>query len=193
MGVPTTKAGEIRPYRAGRCVSHGSLGFSISFPDTGLCQGESEKELSLLLLHRQSSHCGGKKKTPKRDKLHSSQTFGLVSKWGSVVISALSPQSPRSSLSRARCSRASPRCDPACTDSSRGTVNPFICGFSYLPLADGWEEPAPLRSAQTPWGKQGISQPNPRSECKNTREVTRRKKAGGGGGRLKNLQTNLKE
>lgn len=60
MGVPTTKAGEIRPYRAGRCVSHGSLGFSISFPDTGLCQGESEKELSLLLLHRQSSHCGGK-------------------------------------------------------------------------------------------------------------------------------------
>lgn len=140
------------------------------------------------------SHLTAVEKKNQRDKLHSSQTFGLVSKWGSVVISALSPQSPCSSLSRARCSRAGPRCDPACTDSSRGTVNPFICGFSYLPLADGWEEPAPLRSAQTPWGKQGISQPTPRSECKNTREVTRRKKAGGAaGGGLKNLQTNLKE
>lgn len=36
------------------------------------------------------------------------QTFGLMSKWGSVVISTLSPQSPCFSLSRATCTRASP-------------------------------------------------------------------------------------
>lgn len=113
------------------------------------------------------------------------QTFGLMSKWGSVVILALSPQPPCFSLSRATCSRASPRCDPACTDSSRGTANPFICCCSsYLPHGDGWEEPAPLRPAQDPLGQAGISQPNPWSVHKHKktgdRERERSEKWGAG-------------
>ena len=136
----------------------------VSFPDVCRRWGESERQLSLLpcpaviLLSQQTAVQGGEKKAAesKGQITSSPQTFGLMSKWGSVVISASSPQRPRFPLSRATCSRAGPWCDPACTDSSGGTANPFICcRSSYLPHGDGWEEPAPLRPAQTPWGGRG--------------------------------------
>ena len=121
------------------------------------------------------------------------QTFGLMSKWGSVVISALSPEHPCFSLSRATWSKASPWCDPACTDSSGGTANPFICRRSpYLPHGDGWEESAPLRPAQNPWGRDIPASPSVHKEERGGKGV-----AGIGEGcrrrATSKTQTNLKQ
>lgn len=129
----------------GCCVSHISLGLSISIPDTGRRQGEIERQLLLLLCPLSS--CYLSRRRIKGTNYILPQTFGLMSKQGSVVISALSLQPPCFSLSRATCSRARNWCDPACMDSSRGTANPFICcRCSYLPHG----EPASLRPAWTP-------------------------------------------
>lgn len=107
-----TKNSEILSYHVGCCVSHISLGLSISIPDTGRCQGESERQLFLPLcplssryLSRQRGQ-GKKSSRIKGTNYILPQTFGLMSKRGSVVISALSPQPPCFSLSRATCSRA---------------------------------------------------------------------------------------
>lgn len=89
----------------GWCLSHTSLGFSILFPDASRGQGESERQLSLPLCPLSSCYLGSR---IKGTNYIPPQTFGLMSKWGSVVISTLSPQRPCLSLSRAMCTRASP-------------------------------------------------------------------------------------
>lgn len=111
-GKEKKKKGEILSYHVGCGLSHISLGLSISIPDAGHRQGESERWLFLLLCPLSSRYLsrwqGLKKKSSgiKGTNYILPQTFGLMSKQGSVVISALSPQPPCFSLSRATCSKA---------------------------------------------------------------------------------------
>lgn len=98
------ESSEILSYHAGCCVSHISLELSISIPDSGRRQGEIERQLLLLLCPLSS--CYLSRRRIKGTNYILPQTFGLMSKQGSVVISALSPQPSCFSLSRATCSRA---------------------------------------------------------------------------------------
>lgn len=171
-------------------------------------RGESERQLSFLLRPLSSRYLSRdrEKKKKKSSRIKGTnyilpQTFGLMSKWGSVVISALSPQRSCFSLSRATCSRAAPpRRDPACTDSSRGTANPFICRCSsYLPHGDGWEGTGSTQACADPLGA-GRDIPAKPSECTQTqhrREEGKKREGGGVGGLQKRqatskTQTNLK-
>lgn len=102
---------------------------------------------TVILLSRQQN---------QRDKLHPSANVWTDVKVGqrgnfNIISTASMPFSVKGDVHQGQ-----PWCDPACMDSSRGTANPFICCHSsYLPHGDGWEELAPLRPAQTPWGRQG--------------------------------------
>lgn len=153
--------------------------------DSGRRQGGSDRPLFVPLCSLSCRYLSRRRgRTKKSSRIKGTnyifpQTFGLVSERPSVVISALSPQPPCFSLSRATCSRADNRCDPACTDSSRGTANPFICcRSSYLPHG----EPAPLRPARTPLlGGQGY--PRQPSVCTQTEKRRAAKRRWGGGGR----------
>lgn len=72
VDASTVKTSEIQPYHVGRCVSHISLGLSVSFPDTG--SRESERQLSFLLCPLSSRYLSQqwqeKKPQNQRDKLH---------------------------------------------------------------------------------------------------------------------------
>lgn len=70
------KNSEILSYHVGCCVSHISLGLSVSIPETGRCQGESERQLFLPLCPLSSRYLSRrrgqeeKKQQNQRDKLH---------------------------------------------------------------------------------------------------------------------------
>lgn len=147
---------EFGRYRAGRCVSHRSPASALASLTGGVrdgCNREAAALAALQLSQQKGSRIKG-------TNYILPQTFGLMSKWAGVVISALSRRR-RAFLCQGRRAARPRLMRPCCTGSSGGTANPFICCCSsYLPHA----EPAPLRPARTPppgGGEARISPPKP--------------------------------